>query len=81
MDKLIDRVYTDPANPGAFGGTDALYRAMQAKHPEISKKQVQKYLEANRTYTLFKPRRLRFRRLRTVPFGFLSGKLIHSVHK
>ena len=82
MDKLINNVYTDPSNPGAYGGAEALYRAVKKQHPEITKGEVRRFLEANRTYTIFKPRQHKFGRLSTVPSGFLSGrqKYLYDYH-
>ncbi|KAL3111280.1 hypothetical protein niasHT_013322 [Heterodera trifolii] len=54
MDKKINKIYTDPANPGGYAGASALYAAR------------------NTTYTLFKPKKEKFRRLRTVPAGFMT---------
>ena len=69
----IKAVYTDPASSGGYAGVEPLYRAVHAAYPSIKHKDVQKFLEANRTYTLFKPVRTHFQRLRTVPSGFMSG--------
>ena len=85
MEKL-NRLYTDPSNPGKFinltynfetfsGGfssVDNLYREAKKKFPEITRKDVNRFLEGNRTYTLFKPRRIHFKRSKFVPTGLLS---------
>ena len=71
MDKL-NSIYTDPGNPGGYSGVVSLYKEAKKKFPEITKKEVDRFLEGNRTYTLFKPRRVNFKRSRFIPTGFLS---------
>lgn len=75
IEDQLNRLYTDPSSPGGFAGAEPLWAAVRAHHPEITRKQVDRFLEANRTYTLFRPKRERFRRLRTVPEGYLTGFL------
>jgi IS30 family transposase len=71
MDKRIEEVYTDPSNPAGYSGFESLFNQVHKKYPTINKKDVKKYLEANRTYTLFKPRRLKYKRSKFVPAGYL----------
>lgn len=70
----INKIYTDPANPGSYSSEKALIKAVKKKYPEITRKQVQDFLEENRTATLFKQARKKFRRSRTVPTAYLSGQ-------
>ncbi|KAL3070325.1 hypothetical protein niasHS_016152 [Heterodera schachtii] len=72
MDKKINKIYTDPANPGGFAGASALYAAVKKKHPKLRRADFEDFLQRNTTYTLFKPKREKFRRLRTVPTGFMT---------
>ncbi|KAL3112037.1 hypothetical protein niasHT_013639 [Heterodera trifolii] len=44
----------------------------QKKHPKLKKAEFDDFLQRNTTYTLFKPKREKFRRLRTVPTGFMT---------
>jgi len=80
MDKIIKQHYTDTKHSGAYAGAETLYQNVHRAHPEITRKDVQRFLKADRTYTLFKPRRINFVRLKTVPFGFLSGTTIFRIH-
>ncbi|KAL3117847.1 hypothetical protein niasHT_001438 [Heterodera trifolii] len=66
------QIYTDPANPGGFAGASALYAAVKKKHPKLKRTEFDAFLQRNTTYTLFKPKREIFRRLRTVPAGFMT---------
>ncbi|KAL3075210.1 hypothetical protein niasHT_037439 [Heterodera trifolii] len=68
----INKIYNDPANPGGFAGASALYAAVKKKHPNVKKAEFDDFLQRNTTYTLFKPKREKFRRLRTVPTGFMT---------
>jgi hypothetical protein len=69
----INRIYTDPENPGGYSGYENLLREVKKKHPEITKKDVQKFLEGNRTYTLFRGARRRFPTSKTIPLGFMTS--------
>ncbi|KAL3118844.1 hypothetical protein niasHT_008191 [Heterodera trifolii] len=68
----INKIYTDPANPGGYAGASALYAAVKKKHPKLKRAEFEDFLQRNTTYTLFKPKREKFRRLRTVPAGFMT---------
>ena len=68
----INKIYSDPASAGGFSGVDNLYHELRKKHPGITKTDVRKFLEENRTYTLFKQRRVHFKRSKFVPAGFLT---------
>ncbi|KAL3081112.1 hypothetical protein niasHS_011937 [Heterodera schachtii] len=59
-------------NPGGFAGASALYAAVKKKHPKLKRAEFEDFLQRNTTYTLFKPKREKFRRLRTVPTGFMT---------
>ena len=68
----INKIYTDPANPESYGGLERLYKAVKAKYPEITKKDIEDFLTKNRTYTLFKPRRKNFPRSKFIPSGKIN---------
>jgi hypothetical protein len=72
----IASVYADPSAPGGFGGLNALYNEVKQRFPGIGKKDVLHFLEGNRTYTLFKPRKNKFERSRTIPLGYMTSKLL-----
>jgi hypothetical protein len=69
---LLNQLYTNLDNASAFAGADKLYEAASEKNPSITRDHVEKFLEQKRTYTIHKPRRLRYRRLRTIPKGFFT---------
>lgn len=70
--KTLDKLYTDPKSPAAFAGIEALYSEAKRIQHNISRNDVLHYLEGNRTYTLHRPRRIRFKRSRTIPSGFMT---------
>jgi hypothetical protein len=72
MDPLLNALYTNVESSASFAGADRLYDAAHQLDPSVTRDEVRAYLEQNRTYTLHKPRRYRFKRLRTVPAGFFT---------
>lgn len=69
---LLRQLYNDPANAAGFAGLESLYREAHARRPSVTRDEVRHFLEGDRTYTLFKPTRNRYPRLRTRPRGFLT---------
>jgi len=60
----LDVVYTDPRAPGSFGGARILKR-----YGARSDRETKNYLSSKDTYTLHKPRRIRFPRRKTYSKG------------
>jgi hypothetical protein len=73
--KKINKIYTNPIKSGGYSGFNNLYNDVRKKFPYITKKDVQKYLDSNRTYTLFKNRRLIFPRSQFKPLGYMTSLL------
>jgi hypothetical protein len=69
---LLTKIYTDRASPGGYAGADALYREAKRRNKSITRAQVEHFLEGQRTYGLFKPRRLRFPRSKTFAAGYFT---------
>ena len=65
----LRNAYYDPKNPGSFGGVQAVYRAAKLKNSNIRLKDVKRWLQSQRTFTLHKPLKRRFRRNRVIVFG------------
>lgn len=76
MDEIkatLDELYNNPESPAAFAGVEGLYREAKKKlGSKISKNDVEYYLQGHRTYTLMRPRRVHFKRAKTIPLGFMS---------
>lgn len=69
---LLRRLYNDPSSAAGYAGVDSLFTEARKRLPNITRAQVQHFLEGDRTYSLFRPTRNRYPRLRTVPAGFLT---------
>lgn len=70
--KLLEKIYHDPKSPAGFSGIRNLYTETKKIEPSIKLKDVRYFLEGDRTYTLHRPRRIRFRRSRTIPSGLFT---------
>nr|CAD2202667.1 unnamed protein product [Meloidogyne enterolobii] len=70
--KLLDDLYNNPESPAAFSGIDRLWYEARKVLKHIPRKVVQHYLEGHRTYTLMRPKRIRFKRSKTVAAGFMT---------
>lgn len=70
--EFLRRLYSDPSSPASFSGVQNLLAEARKYDPSITRKDVQKFLEQERTYTLHKQRRVRYKRLQTVPSGFMT---------
>ena len=60
----IEKLYTNPANPGSFSGEAAFLRSL--KNKKINKDDVKKFLQSFEPYTIHKPMRKKFPRRRVV---------------
>ncbi|KAL3072352.1 hypothetical protein niasHT_036648 [Heterodera trifolii] len=69
VEKLLEQVYYDLRSPASYAGIQKVLAEAQRRIPSITYQDVHQFLHKQRTYTLFKPRKNRFRRLKTVPSG------------
>ena len=81
--ETLDRLYTDPSSPGGYSSLERLYKEARKVHPNIKRKDIEEFLAANRTFTLFKHRRLKFNRFvfshQLINIGFdLRSKFVPS---
>ena len=60
--EFLRRFYRDPQQPGSLGGIRRLYDAAKAIRPDISLKDVEKFMQDSRTYTLHKLQPKKFKR-------------------
>lgn len=60
--QFLLRLYHDPHHPGSLGGVQRLYEAARVIRPDISLKDVQRFLEDSRAYTLHKLQPKKFKR-------------------
>ncbi|KAL3106778.1 hypothetical protein niasHT_014298 [Heterodera trifolii] len=69
VDKLLEQIYYDLRSPASYAGMLKVWEEAKRRNPRISLHNVYDFLHRQRTYTLFKPRRNKFPRLKTVPSG------------
>jgi hypothetical protein len=69
---LLHKIYTDKASPGGFAGHNALYKEAIKEDNAIKHADVTEFLQGQRTYGLFKPRKLRFPRSKTFASGLFT---------
>ncbi|GBN86399.1 hypothetical protein AVEN_109083-1 [Araneus ventricosus] len=62
----MNEAYQDPKHVASFSGVDSLYRAGEG---QVSKKAIQKWLQAVNAYTLHKPVRKKFRTNRVIAYA------------
>jgi len=68
-ENILREIYYNLNSPASYAGINKILVEAKKKNKNISIKDITKFLSKERTYTLFKPRRIRFKRLRTIPTG------------
>lgn len=68
----IKRAYTDPESPASFSSAKNVLAEVKKKYPKTNLKEVEDELERLPVFTKNRKRRVRFKRLRTIPSGFMS---------
>ena len=67
MEEKLNKLYTDPSQPGSFTGQSSFFKALKNKN--IKRRAVKDFLAKLESYTLHKPKRKNFLRKRVVvPF-------------
>ncbi len=69
IDKLLEKIYTSPHNPGSFGGYERLYREALKLEKTINRQHIDNYLKKKDTYTLHRQMRKHFPRQQTIVPG------------
>ncbi len=74
VDEALQQTYYNPADPGSFGGVEALVRSVYnrlggAQSLKYIRERAKDWLKSQDTYTLHKPLRKRFTRNRTLVYG------------
>ena len=64
FEDVLKSIYYDPTSAGGYGGANRLYTEAQKQIPDLKLSEVKKWLKVQPTYTLFKPRRKKFKRLK-----------------
>jgi hypothetical protein len=68
-EKILRDIYYNLESPASYAGVNKILAEAKKKDESIKIDDVKKFLTKERTYTLFKPRRIHYRRLKTIPTG------------
>ena len=69
---MIRWAFTNPDSPACFAGVTKVLAEVRKIFPKTKLGEVKDVLQRINAYTLHRPRRFRFRRLKTIPNGFAS---------
>jgi hypothetical protein len=69
MNEQLNKLYTNPINPGSFSGFSNFQRLLKHKNVKATKKQIKQFLQKKESYSLHMPRRKNFRRKRVIVGG------------
>ena len=69
---VISKIFSNVNNPAAFSSFENIYREAKKLNQNLTRAEVRKELEASKSYTLHKARRIRFGRLKTIPTGYMT---------
>jgi hypothetical protein len=69
MEKLLAKLYFDPSSSVCYAGVSALLREARKRDKGVTRTDVENFLAKQRTYSLHKPVRKKFRRNRVIAVG------------
>src|SRR4051794_34502520 len=69
---MIKWVFTSPMSPACYSSAKRVLSEVRKRFPKVTLGQVEDVLQRIPSFTLHKPRRIRFKRLQTVPSGFMT---------
>ena len=69
---MIRWVFTSPDSPACFSNARRVLAQVHTRFPKTTLADVEDVLSRIPAYTLHKPRRVRFKRLKTVPAGYMT---------
>ena len=72
IEASIRKAYLDVNSPAAYSGLEKVYNEARKHNKNVTMKDVSKYLQGENTYSLHKPRRNKFPRLKITPTGIDS---------
>ena len=61
---MLRAIYHNPKDPGSYGGVDKLWRSAKRRIPNLKRKDVEKFLRSDDSYTLHRQYRVRYPRNR-----------------
>ena len=72
MELVLKNLYYDPKSPASFSSMIRLYREAKKSLPTISQRQVQNFLNSQKTYTMYRQNIQRYKKLKTISSGLNS---------
>jgi hypothetical protein len=69
VEKNIRKAYYDINSLAAYLAVDKIFEQAKKINKKVTRKKVKKYLQGEKTYAIYKPRPIRFKRLKTIPTG------------
>jgi hypothetical protein len=69
INKLLSEIYYDANSPASYSGVNTLWGEVKKRYPFIKRKDVQKWVKSQDTYTIHFPFRINFQRSRIVVGG------------
>ena len=69
IEKIVRRAYFDLNSPAAYSAIDKVLTEVKKHNKKINRQDVIKYLQAEKTYAIHRPRPIRYNRLKIVPTG------------
>ena len=72
MEKLLKKIYYNLNSSASFAGVDKVLHVAKQHNPNVKLEDVKKFLEKERTYTLFKPVRRKYQTLKTNASGLFT---------
>jgi hypothetical protein len=66
---ILNKIFYNINSPASFAGINRVYEEAKNQIPNITREEVEEFLRKHSTYTLYRPGRKKFKRLRTVPSG------------
>lgn len=68
-EKILHKIFFNLKSPASYSGIQALYKEAKSYYPALTLSDVEKFLHNQRTWTLYKPIKKKFKRLKTIPSG------------
>lgn len=71
-EEIVKNAYENLNSVSCYSGIDSVYREAKKQNPKLTKKDVENALVKIKSFSLHKPRRIRFKRLKTIPIGYMT---------
>ena len=69
MNNKLEKLYTNPSNPGSYSGLENFRRLLKHKKIDATKNEIRRFLQKKESYSLHKPKKKHFPRKRVIVGG------------